>query len=74
MVKNGLNTLLATKILTRLELYAYFLQKGVHIEDTLMKLNVFCNKRWWIIRKILWNFGIVSKSNLIVNWCSMKNI
>ena len=38
LVKNGLNTSLATKTLTRLE-------KGVHIEDALMKLNVFFNKR-----------------------------
>ena len=43
--KKRLNTLLATKTLTRLELYPYFLQKGVHIEDALMKLNVYFNKR-----------------------------
>ena len=40
MVKNGLNILLATKDAKKLDLYAYFYQKRVYIEKTLMKLNI----------------------------------
>ena len=37
-----------------MDLSVYFSPKWVHIEETLMKLNIytFFNKRWWIIRKI----------------------
>ena len=40
---------------TKLGPYLYFYQKWVHIEKTLIKLYIFFNKRWWIIRKIQWN-------------------
>ena len=39
-------------------LYIFFYQKWVHIEKTLMKLNIcLFDKRWWIIRKVQWNLG-----------------
>ena len=41
MVKKDLNTLLATKILKKIDLYVYFSQKLVHIENTLMKLSIY---------------------------------
>ena len=39
--KNDLNTLLAKKIIKKLDLYVYFSQKWVHMEKTLMKLSVY---------------------------------
>ena len=39
--KNDLNTLLAKKIIKKLDLYVYFSQKCVHMEKTLMKLSVY---------------------------------
>ena len=52
-VKKDLNISFATKMLKNLDLYAYFFQKWVHIEETLMKLNIcLFDKKWWIIRKI----------------------
>ena len=55
MVKKDLNISLVTKILKKIDLYLYFSQKPVHIEETLMKLNIFINiffdKRWLIIWK-----------------------
>ena len=52
-VKKDLNILFATKMLKNLDLYPYFFQKWVHIEETLMKLNIcLFDKKWWIIRKI----------------------
>ena len=55
MVKKDLNISLVTKILKEIDLYLYFSQKPVHIEETLMKLNIFINiffdKRWLIIWK-----------------------
>ena len=36
--KKDLNTLSATKMLEKIDLYIYFSQKWVHIEKTLMKL------------------------------------
>ena len=55
MVKKDLNISLATKILKKIDFYLYFSQKPVHIEETLMKLNIFINiffdKRWLIIWK-----------------------
>ena len=39
--KKNLNILFATKILEKLGLYVYFSQKWVHIEKTLMKLNIY---------------------------------
>ena len=52
---------------------ANFFQKYLHIEKTLMKLNIYLTKKWW---KIQWNLGkrIVSKNNLIVKQYTMKNI
>ena len=40
LVKKDLNISLATKMLKILELFEYFLWKWVHIEETLMKLNI----------------------------------
>ena len=42
-----------------IDLYAYFSQRWVHTERTLMKLNIYIyfNTRWWIIRKTQWNLG-----------------
>ena len=37
--KNGFNILLVTKMLKRLELYAYFFQTWIYIEDILIKLD-----------------------------------
>ena len=55
MVKKDLNISLVTKILKEIDLYLHFSQKPVHIEETLMKLNIFINiffdKRWLIIWK-----------------------
>ena len=55
MVKKDLNISLVTKILKKIDLYLYFSQKPAHIEETLMKLNIFINiffdKRWLIIWK-----------------------
>ena len=39
--KKNLNILFTTKILEKLDLYVYFSQKWVHIEKTLMKLNIY---------------------------------
>ena len=41
LVKKVLNILFVTKMLKKLDLYVYFFQKLVHIEETLMKLNIF---------------------------------
>ena len=41
LVKKVLNILFVTKMLRKLDLYVYFFQKLVHIEETLMKLNIF---------------------------------
>ena len=60
-------TVVSHKVLVKvLDIYLYFFQKWVHLEEILMKLNK-CNfdKRQWIIRKIYWNLrkklNIVSK-------------
>ena len=53
-VKKDLCISLATKTLKKLDLYAYFSKKWHHIENTLMKLCFFFDKRWWIIRKVQW--------------------
>ena len=39
MVKKNLNISLATKML-KIDLYTYFSQNWVHVEETLMKLNM----------------------------------
>ena len=41
LVKKVLNILFVTKMLKKLDLYVYFFQKLVHIEETLMKINIF---------------------------------
>ena len=46
-----LNILLAIKMLEKSDRYAYFFPKWVHIEEILIKLNVFLYKRWKIVRK-----------------------
>ena len=40
LVKKVLNISSAIKMLKKLDRYAYFFQKSVHIEKTLMKLNI----------------------------------
>ena len=42
--KNGLKSSLVIKILERLDFYVYFIQKPVHIEEILIKLNYFLIK------------------------------
>ena len=42
LVKKDLNISLATKMLNNLNLYVHFSQKWVHIEKTLIKLNIYC--------------------------------
>ena len=44
LVKRVLNISLAIKML-KLDLYVYFYQKWAHIEETLMKLYIFFDKR-----------------------------
>ena len=39
--KKDLNISLATKMIKKFDLYVYFSQKSVHIEETLMKLNIY---------------------------------
>ena len=53
LVKRVLNIALAIKML-KLDLYVHFYPKWAHIEETLMKLNIynFFHIRWWIIKKI----------------------
>ena len=60
MEKKDLNISLAIKMLLILDLYAHFFQKWVHIEKTLTKLNIFFNKKRWIIARMHWNLGKVS--------------
>ena len=44
--KKGLKYLIGYKNTKKIDLYVYFCQKRVHIEETLMKLNIyFFNKR-----------------------------
>ena len=49
--KKVLNVSLAIKMLKKLDVYAYFFQKWVHVEKTLRKLYVFLDNRWWTIKK-----------------------
>ena len=39
--KKDLNFFIVTKMLKKLNVYVYFSQKWMHIEKTLMKLNVY---------------------------------
>ena len=43
--RRDLNISLATKMLAKLDPYAYFSQKWVHIEKTLMKLNIYLSSQ-----------------------------
>ena len=47
--KKGFRYFIVYKDAKKLVLYAYFFQKWVHIEETLMKLSIcLFHKRWWI--------------------------
>ena len=64
MTKKDFNISLPTKILQKLSLYIYFSQKWVHIEKSLMKLNMSFmikddkllekyNERWEKVKNIV---------------------
>ena len=66
MLKKDLNTLLATKILKKIDLYVYFFQKLVHIENTLMKLSIYI-----YIYILIKDDKLIKKYNK--NWKKVKN-
>ena len=89
MVKRVSNVLLATKVLKPLDIYAYFFQKLVHIEETFIKLKyilevlymeyndfyeTFLIKDDELLEKYNEIWEKVKKKNLIVNLYTMKNI
>ena len=75
LVKKDLDIPLNTKMLKKLGLHLGFSQKLVHIEMTLIKLNILLLiKDDELLEKYNEKVKIVSKDNLTVNQYTMKNM